>query len=257
MADTFFSEHRVGCVVGIACTVIFGIAGILASALSSSDFRIAIGLQNPDPSPDRGAATPSPSPSATITPTPEPPSPSTEPTNFPQPSPSTRPSASPSVIPPSTESSATERSRAPANDIGKGKANDFYEITVENAWASKDQVSFGICNFNVPSEQQAILVRLTIRLLTPPRTYEEAQRLANPQITDFILMDGQNRRLDPRCQGNGNPNIYLNSFLNSNTGNASTLTLAYLVPSGSEHLSFRFQKSGGGRPIVFDLSGVN
>jgi hypothetical protein len=200
------------------------------------------------------------SPESSPTPTtrnPSPP-PTKEPSDSPRSTPviTQPPSAGPAIQEP-IQSRVTEQKRAIDNDIGKVKVNDFYEITVENAWASKDRVSFGICNFNVPSEQKAILVRFTIRLLTPPRTYEESQRLANPHTTDFILMDDQNIRLDPRCQGNGTADIYLNSFLNRNSGNASTLTLAYLVPSGSEHLSFRFQKSGVGRPIVFDLSGVD
>lgn len=142
----------------------------------------------------------------------------------------------------------TVSTRPVDNDVGKSKTNAYYEVTVENAWISSAPVRLDICSFNVSSGQKAILVRFAIRRSSLPRTNEEMLRLGYTQTTDFVLLDDQNRRLDPECQVNG---IVLGE------DRPVTRTLAYLVPAGSQHVSFRSQKSGGGQPIVFDLSGLN
>ena len=141
----------------------------------------------------------------------------------------------------------TQVSRAIENDVGKSKTNDYYEIILENAWASSAPVHLDICNFSVPSGQKAILVRFSIRRSSESQTNEELLRLGYTQTTDFVLVNDQNRRLDPSCLVNG---IVLGG------DRPVTRTLAYLVPATSQHLSFRFQKSGGGQPIVFDLAGL-
>ena len=171
------------------------------------------------------------------------------PIGFPQASPSVH--SSPLSSPSPTESprpQATQVSRAIENDVGKSKTNDYYEIILENAWASSAPVHLDICNFSVPTGQKAILVRFSIRRSSQPRTNEEVLRLGYTQTTDFVLVSDQNRRLDPSCLVNG---IVLGSG-----DSPVTRTLAYLVPATSQSLSFRFQKSGGGQPIVFDLAGL-
>ena len=73
-------------------------------------------------------------------------------------------------------------------------------------------------------------------------------RLGYTQTTDFVLVDERNRTVDPTCPVTG--------IVLSATGRAVSRTLAYLVSANSQHVSFRFQKSGAGQPIVFDLSGL-
>jgi len=251
--SSYFNEHRVGCVLGI----LVGITGIVVTIFYQEVHDTLVGptvvttkRASAAPSPESSlVAAPlsdeSRNPSAT---------PKAEPTGLSLSSPvSVRQSVYPSTNPPPiqepTQSRGTEPRRAPDNDIGKSKANDFYEITLENASASSNPVHLDICNFNVPSGQKAILVRFAIRLSPPPRTNEEILRLGYTQTTDFILTDDRGRRVDPECLVTG--------MVLSGSGRAVNRTLAYLIPAGSQHMSFRFQKSGAGQPIVFDLSGLD
>jgi len=73
-------------------------------------------------------------------------------------------------------------------------------------------------------------------------------RFGYTQTTDFVVVDDQNRRIEPSC---GLWGIVLGE------DRPVTRTISYLVPADSQHVMFRFQKSGGGDPIVFDLSGLN
>ena len=255
MQDNFFDEHRFGCVISILATCVFGIAGIYASVFSH-EVRCAVGLEKcsdttnnnanltPTATVDAGAEssrhsrTPAPSPTPTGAPT------------------QVIVAASPTLAPPSTrftpvveDSPKPPPARAPArieNDVGRSKSNAYYEITVENAWISSRPGD--VCSSSIRTGERAIVVRFAIRRSSPSRTAEESMRFGYTQTTDFVVVDDQNRRIEPSC---GLWGIVLGE------DRPVTRTISYLVPADSQHVMFRFQKSGGGDPIVFDLSGLN
>ena len=223
---------------------VLGFVGLLAIGAIVVSIQSAAIKPPPSPTPTpTPAATPTPTPTPTRTPTPGPPTPSPD-------SP-----VSPTPIPPSQkiDSSAELRPRSVAtphrtnvnNDIGETKRNEFYEITIENAWTSTDRVRSGNCNFPVPAGQKALFVRFAVTL-SPTKSLPGRQlfSLGSLKSTDFIVIDDGNRRIDSAC-------AYSSLLVGEN---ARTTTLAYLI--SSELVTFRFQKSGGGDPIVFNLSGV-
>jgi hypothetical protein len=234
-ADWTFVNVVVGVLVGLAL-IALGVATIFVMVWLDQRDRGSTnnGLPTPIPVVKTNDYTPSPTPTVIIV-------------GQPSPQPSIHP-PTPSIQEP-PKSGTTQLTMATNNDIGKSKANNFYEITLENASASTNPVHLDICNFGVPSGQKAIVVRFAIRLSPPPRTNEEILRLGYTQTTDFVLVDNRGKTANPTCQVTG--------IVLSGSGRAVSRTLAYLISADSEHVSFRFQKSGAGQPIVFDLSALN
>lgn len=136
------------------------------------------------------------------------------------------------------------RKTEPENDIGKSRANGFFEITIENAWVSTKAGPLELCGYRASDEQRAVFVRFTIRALS--------DSLPDPasRTEDFLLIDDSGRRIETTC---GDGRFYSHSF----TGEKQkTITLVYTVRREPQHLIFRFQRVGSGDAITFDLSGL-
>jgi hypothetical protein len=225
---------------------ILGVVGLLAIGAIVVSIQSATIKPHPSPTPTpTPIATPTPTRTPTLTPTPTlgPPTPSPDSPVRPTPIPPSQTTDSPAELRP--RSVATPQRTNVNNDIGETKRNEFYEITIENAWTSTDRVRSGNCNFPVPAGQKALFVRFAVTL-SPTKSLAGGKlfSLGSVKSTDFIVIDDGNRKLDSAC-------AYSVLLVGEN---ARTTTLAYLI--SSEFVTFRFQKSGGGDPIVFNLSGV-
>jgi len=219
---------------------LLGFVGLLAIGAILVSIQSATIKPHPSPTP---TPTPIATPTPTLTPTLGPPTPSPDSPVRPTSIPPSQTTDSPAELRP--RSVATPQRTKVNNDIGETKRNEFYEITIENAWTSTDRVRSGNCNFPVPAGQKALFVRFAVTL-SPTKSLAGGKlfSLGSVKSTDFIVIDDGNRKLDSAC-------AYSVLLVGEN---ARTTTLAYLI--SSEFVTFRFQKSGGGDPIVFNLSGV-
>jgi hypothetical protein len=133
-------------------------------------------------------------------------------------------------------------------DIGKTKSNGPYELTIENAKILHTSGQQDFCVYRIASGQKGLSVRFTI----------EAHDLSVPSInnqgdTDFLVVDAMNNRFERTC-GDGR---YFNVSYGDADPRPKTITLVYVIPSDSEGVIFRFQHTGKGQPVTFDLSGLH